>query len=85
LTDGRPLSRLGKVHASMTLLSLLYRLDCMASEISDMIYEVSFPIFNHLHYIVIRLPFYWRKAPFASIKSHPALTTQNVIGLYVDK
>ena len=36
LTDGRPLSRLGKVHASMTLLSLLHRLACMASEISLM-------------------------------------------------
>ncbi len=37
LTDGRPLSRLGKVHASMTLLSLLHRLACIASEISLMI------------------------------------------------
>ena len=38
LTDGRPLSRLGKVHASMTLLSLLHRFACMASEIIDIIY-----------------------------------------------
>ena len=37
LTDGRPLSRLGKVHASMTLRSLLHRLACIASEISLMI------------------------------------------------
>ena len=40
LTDGRPLSRLGKVHANMTLLSLLHRFSCMASEISPVLLSI---------------------------------------------